>query len=189
MFTCVNPRSRTGPIPAFVSSSYEQHSSVIHSSGTNRIGANGLYGPSHQQNDFTCPPQITCKIDSHAVRLPPTLGHSNQSLFRRTSKLHEEMEKLYLCSKNLPTVVYSDTLLLICSLLQDVSHVILDEIHERDVFSDFLLIIVKDLLPLRCSICFAFVSVLLPSFLSAYKTFQQINTYNVLGEGLVEIPL
>eukprot|EP00794_Sanderia_malayensis_P015883 gene15883-17483_t len=34
-------------------------------------------------------------------------------------------------------------------LLRDVSHVILDEIHERDLFSDFLLIIIKDLLPLR----------------------------------------
>ena len=29
------------------------------------------------------------------------------------------------------------------------SHIILDEIHERDVLSDFLLIIVRDLLPKR----------------------------------------
>ena len=33
--------------------------------------------------------------------------------------------------------------------MENVSHVVLDEIHERDVMSDFLLIIIKDLLPLR----------------------------------------
>ncbi|XP_074654331.1 ATP-dependent DNA/RNA helicase DHX36-like isoform X2 [Tubulanus polymorphus] len=34
-------------------------------------------------------------------------------------------------------------------LLKRVSHIILDEIHERDLQSDFLMIILKDLLPLR----------------------------------------
>ena len=35
------------------------------------------------------------------------------------------------------------------SLLQGTSHVILDEIHERDLNSDFLMIILRDLLPKR----------------------------------------
>ncbi|EGD77765.1 hypothetical protein PTSG_08854 [Salpingoeca rosetta] len=34
-------------------------------------------------------------------------------------------------------------------MLEGISHVILDEIHERDILSDFLLIILKDLLPNR----------------------------------------
>ena len=34
-------------------------------------------------------------------------------------------------------------------LLRSTSHIILDEIHERDLLSDFLIIIVRDLLPLR----------------------------------------
>ena len=34
-------------------------------------------------------------------------------------------------------------------LLIGTSHIILDEIHERDVLSDFLIIIVRDLLPKR----------------------------------------
>jgi len=34
-------------------------------------------------------------------------------------------------------------------LLTNISHIVLDEIHERDLLSDFLLIIVKDLIPLR----------------------------------------
>jgi ATP-dependent RNA helicase DHX36 len=34
-------------------------------------------------------------------------------------------------------------------LLDSVSHLILDEIHERDINSDFLITIVKDILPLR----------------------------------------
>ena len=34
-------------------------------------------------------------------------------------------------------------------LLIGTSHIILDEIHERDVLSDFLIIIVRDLLPRR----------------------------------------
>lgn len=34
-------------------------------------------------------------------------------------------------------------------LLRSVSHVVLDEVHERDILSDFLLIILKDLLPQR----------------------------------------
>ncbi len=33
--------------------------------------------------------------------------------------------------------------------LDDVSHIVLDEIHERDIMSDFLITILKDLLPLR----------------------------------------
>ena len=35
------------------------------------------------------------------------------------------------------------------SLLKDVSHVILDEVHERNIISDFLTIIMRDLLPSR----------------------------------------
>jgi HrpA-like RNA helicase len=34
-------------------------------------------------------------------------------------------------------------------LLENISHLVLDEIHERDINSDFLLTIVKDILPLR----------------------------------------
>ncbi|XP_038057794.1 ATP-dependent DNA/RNA helicase DHX36-like [Patiria miniata] len=34
-------------------------------------------------------------------------------------------------------------------LLQSVSHVVLDEVHERDIISDFLLVILKDVLPKR----------------------------------------
>ncbi|XP_022089180.1 ATP-dependent RNA helicase DHX36-like isoform X2 [Acanthaster planci] len=34
-------------------------------------------------------------------------------------------------------------------LLQSVSHVVLDEVHERDIISDFLLVILKDILPKR----------------------------------------
>ncbi|XP_072169908.1 ATP-dependent DNA/RNA helicase DHX36-like [Diadema setosum] len=34
-------------------------------------------------------------------------------------------------------------------LLQTVSHVVLDEVHERDILSDFLLIVIKELLPKR----------------------------------------
>ncbi|XP_033644979.1 ATP-dependent DNA/RNA helicase DHX36-like [Asterias rubens] len=34
-------------------------------------------------------------------------------------------------------------------LLQSVSHVVLDEVHERDIMSDFLLVILKDVLPKR----------------------------------------
>ena len=34
-------------------------------------------------------------------------------------------------------------------LLRDVSHIILDEIHERDIQSDFLITILRDLLPRR----------------------------------------
>ena len=33
--------------------------------------------------------------------------------------------------------------------LQDVTHIVVDEIHERDKFADFLLITVRDLLPSR----------------------------------------
>ena len=33
--------------------------------------------------------------------------------------------------------------------LSSTSHIILDEIHERDVLSDFLIIIARDLLPQR----------------------------------------
>lgn len=34
-------------------------------------------------------------------------------------------------------------------LMQDVSHIILDEIHERDLLSDFLIIVLRDILPKR----------------------------------------
>jgi HrpA-like RNA helicase len=34
-------------------------------------------------------------------------------------------------------------------LLENVSHLIVDEIHERDINSDFLITIIKDILPLR----------------------------------------
>ena len=34
-------------------------------------------------------------------------------------------------------------------LLQNISHLIMDEIHERDINSDFLITIIKDILPLR----------------------------------------
>lgn len=33
--------------------------------------------------------------------------------------------------------------------LLDVSHLVVDEIHERDIMSDFLLVILRDLLPRR----------------------------------------
>ena len=33
--------------------------------------------------------------------------------------------------------------------LSDVSHLIVDEVHERDLLSDFLLIVLRDLLPRR----------------------------------------
>lgn len=36
-----------------------------------------------------------------------------------------------------------------CRLLSSISHLVLDEIHERNLQSDVLLIIVKDLLSLR----------------------------------------
>ena len=36
-----------------------------------------------------------------------------------------------------------------CSLLAKTSHVVLDEIHERDTLSDFLMIIIRDLLQRR----------------------------------------
>eukprot|EP00795_Rhopilema_esculentum_P010997 gene10997-19837_t len=48
-------------------------------------------------------------------------------------------------------------------LLREVSHIVLDEIHERDLFSDFLLIIVKDLLPLRPDIKLVLMSATLNS--------------------------
>ena len=35
------------------------------------------------------------------------------------------------------------------SLLSDISHVIMDEVHERSIQSDFLQIIIRDLLPKR----------------------------------------
>jgi ATP-dependent RNA helicase DHX36 len=34
-------------------------------------------------------------------------------------------------------------------LLENISHLIVDEIHERDINSDFLITIIKDILPLR----------------------------------------
>ena len=34
-------------------------------------------------------------------------------------------------------------------LLDNCSHIILDEVHERDVLIDFLMIIIRDLLPKR----------------------------------------
>lgn len=39
--------------------------------------------------------------------------------------------------------------LFIFSLLHRCSHIILDEIHERDILSDFLIIIIRDLLTKR----------------------------------------
>lgn len=36
-----------------------------------------------------------------------------------------------------------------CSTLSEVSHVIMDEVHERNITSDFLTIIMRDLLPKR----------------------------------------
>lgn len=36
-----------------------------------------------------------------------------------------------------------------CSSLSSTSHVILDEIHERDVLSDFLMIVIRDLISRR----------------------------------------
>ena len=36
-----------------------------------------------------------------------------------------------------------------CSMLSKTSHVVLDEIHERDTLSDFLMIIMRDLLQRR----------------------------------------
>jgi len=36
-----------------------------------------------------------------------------------------------------------------CRLLTKTSHVVLDEIHERDTLSDFLMIIIRDLLQRR----------------------------------------
>ena len=34
-------------------------------------------------------------------------------------------------------------------LLDNCSHIVLDEVHERDVLIDFLMIIIRDLLPKR----------------------------------------
>ena len=34
-------------------------------------------------------------------------------------------------------------------LLDNISHLVLDEIHERDINSDFLIALVKDILPFR----------------------------------------
>lgn len=38
--------------------------------------------------------------------------------------------------------------------LRDVSHLVLDEIHERDVISDFIITILKDVIQKVCCKCF-----------------------------------
>ena len=38
-------------------------------------------------------------------------------------------------------------------LLDNCSHIVLDEVHERDVLIDFLMIIIRDLLPKRFLLC------------------------------------
>ncbi|XP_015774501.1 PREDICTED: ATP-dependent RNA helicase DHX36-like [Acropora digitifera] len=63
---------------------------------------------------------------------------------RLESKLPREQGSILYCTTGiLLRWLVSDPLLL------GTSHIILDEIHERDVLSDFLLIIVRDLLPKR----------------------------------------
>ena len=41
------------------------------------------------------------------------------------------------------------SLICIFSYMLNISHVILDEIHERDILSDFLMIILRDIIPHR----------------------------------------
>ncbi|XP_078362233.1 ATP-dependent DNA/RNA helicase DHX36-like isoform X2 [Oculina patagonica] len=63
---------------------------------------------------------------------------------RLESKLPREQGSILYCTTGvLLRWLVSDPLLLDCS------HIILDEIHERDILSDFLIIIVRDLLPKR----------------------------------------
>ena len=38
-------------------------------------------------------------------------------------------------------------------LLDNCSHIVLDEVHERDVLIDFLMIIIRDILPKRFVLC------------------------------------
>ena len=48
------------------------------------------------------------------------------------------------------SIVHNKTLCVhMCRLLDNCSHIILDEVHERDVLVDFLMIIIRDLLPKR----------------------------------------
>ena len=51
------------------------------------------------------------------------------------------VDKKFVCVDNQCSLIFS--------MLSDVSHVIMDEVHERSIQSDFLQIILRDLLPKR----------------------------------------
>ena len=50
---------------------------------------------------------------------------------------------------NIPITFIPWEVFLFCRKLQSVSHIIIDEVHERDLLCDFLMVVVKDLVALR----------------------------------------
>lgn len=92
-----------------------------------------------------------CASECHGSRIMQQNIKNKNTLIKKTKNMIFIILQVrtYSCTRKPLKTLFSCLFLLCVRLLSSVSHLVLDEIHERNLQSDVLLIIVKDLLSTR----------------------------------------